>query len=297
MRFIHITDPHLSSLSGQSFFALSAKRRSGYVSWTRRRQKIHLRDVLQGLLESVRAESADQLIVSGDLVQIGLEEEIREAGAWLKELAAPEQIFFVPGNHDVYARDSWSAVRRHWNFVLPEPRPGTSDSPTAGYPLVRDFGKIRLIGASSACVTPIFSARGALGQQQIGRLSNLMRESREHGFLVCLAVHHPPLPGMAQWRKALKEVRRLRELISLHQPALAWCGHLHHNRHVREGDSNIYCTASASSLLNASYRVFDIEETDGTVPVNWNIRMQLKSLTRPERKFKLAADQRWNVRS
>src|SRR3972149_3354405 len=133
MRLIHLTDPHLSSLAGQTFRALRGKRRSGYLSWTYKRQMIYRRETLALLTTAIRAEAADQLILTGDLIQIGLEQEIREVSSWLAELAPSQQVFFVPGNHDVYARDSWKALRHHWNFVLPTAANGVPDSSTSAY--------------------------------------------------------------------------------------------------------------------------------------------------------------------
>lgn len=297
MRFIHLTDPHFSSLEGQTFASLRGKRRTGYLSWTHKRYFIHRPEILQQLTAAIRAESADQLIVSGDLVQIGLEDEIRQAGDWLTELAPAQNIFLVPGNHDVYANDSWAAVRRHWNFVLPAVPSGFIDGPRTSYPMVRDFGRLRLIGASSACVTPVFSARGALGRAQFSRLARLLEKSRAQGLLCCLVVHHPPLPGMAQWRKALKEVRALQSLIAAQQPALVFCGHLHYNLDRAEGASRVFCTASASSVQAASYRLIDIEPAGR----DWNIRMQLKSIAAASgtsgATFEVVDQQSWTVTS
>ncbi len=294
MRLIHITDPHLSTLTAQSFGALSIKRRSGYLSWTRKRHFIHLRETLQQLVTAVSVESADQIILTGDLVQIGLEDEIRQVSGWLAELAPAQQIFFVPGNHDVYAKDSWTALRKHWGSVLAPMAAGAQDTSQSSYPLLRDIGSIRLIGASSACVTPLFSARGALGPDQLARLAKALREAREQGRLPCLAIHHPPLPGMAPWRKALREVKALKEMISAFQPALVWCGHLHHNRELMERDSRIFCTTSASLVQSASYRVFDIGQImEGGRPA-WSIHMQLKSCTPGTDGFHTVSEQRWN---
>jgi len=294
VRLIHLTDPHLSSLEGQSFFGLRGKRRSGYLTWTYRRQSTHRRDTLERLTTAIRAEAADQVVLSGDLVQIGLEEEIREAGEWLAELAAPQQIFFVPGNHDVYARDSWTAVRRHWNPVLPGPVANQEESPTSAYPFSRDLGKVRLIGLSSACVTPVFSARGALGQDQIERITLLLRETRESGRLACLAIHHPPLPHMAAWRKALKEIHTLKALIAEQQPSMVCCGHLHRNIELAVGATRVYCTASASSMRNASYRIFDIETDENAGNRSWRIRMRLKSISADGSNFIQTGNRTWN---
>lgn len=294
MRLVHITDPHLSTLTGQSFRALSTKRRSGYLSWTRRRHLIHLQDTLQQLVTAVRGESPDQVILTGDLVQIGLEDEVRQASSWLAELAPAKQVFLVPGNHDVYAVDSWAALRRYWDSLLPATPAGQPDTSHSGYPLVRDIGSLRLIGASSACVTPLFSARGALGSGQFERLARQLGEAREQGLMPCLAIHHPPLPGMAPWRKALREVKDLKAMIAKLQPALVWCGHLHYNSEHREGKSRIFCTSSASLVHHASYRVFDIGQTVDAGRPCWSIHAQLKSCPPGTASFHPVSEQRWN---
>lgn len=293
MRLIHLTDPHLSSLEGHSWRAALGKRHSGYLSWKFGRRLKYRRETLECLTTAIFAEAADQLILSGDLVHIGLEEEIHEVSSWLAELGPAAQIFFVPGNHDVYARDSWEALRRHWNFVLPAPVAGAHDSSTSSYPYVRDVGMVRLIGVSSACVTPVFSARGSLGQEQIHRLDVMLREARESGRMPCLAMHHPPLPHMSPWRRALKENHALRTLLSARQPALVCYGHQHHNADFTEGAARMFCTAPASDVENASYRIFDIDPVEQGERNSWSIHMRLKSIAADGVSFTLADEKRW----
>ena len=293
MRFIHLSDPHLSSLDGHSLRAALGKRHSGYLSWKFRRRLIYSRETLECLTTAIRSEAADQLILTGDLVQIGLEEEINEVSHWLAELAPADQIFFVPGNHDVYARDSWEALRRHWHFVLPAPVSGAHDSSTSAYPYIRDIGMVRLIGASSACVTPVFSARGSLGQKQLDRLDVMLREARELGRMPCLVIHHPPLPHTSSWRRALKENHALKALISARQPALVCYGHQHENVEFTEGAARIFCTAAASSIENASYRIFDIDPIEQGDRQSWSIHMRLKSIAADKTSFIMAEEKRW----
>jgi len=101
---------------------------------------------------------------------------------------------------------------------------------------------------------------------------------------------------MAPWRKALREVKALQAMISILQPALVWCGHLHYNSELKEGDSRIFCTSSASLVHRASYRVFDIGQTmDGGRPC-WSIHMQLKSCVRGTAGFRAVNEQRWNFK-
>lgn len=293
MRFIHLSDPHLSSLDGRSIRSIAGKRHSGYLSWKFRRRLIYSREVLERLTTAIRAEAADQLILSGDLVQIGLEEEINEVSHWLAELAPAEQIFFVPGNHDVYARDSWAALRRHWHFVLPPPVSGADDCSTSAYPYLRDMGTVWLIGVSSACVTPVFSARGSMGQDQLDRLDTMLGEARKLGRMACLVIHHPPLPHTSSWRRALKEDRALKALISRQRPALVCYGHQHKNLEFTEGAARIFCTAPASGVQNASYRIFDIDPIEQGDRQSWSIRMRLKSIAADKTSFIIAEDKRW----
>lgn len=285
MRVIHLTDVHLTSLAGCRLRDLRGKRWSGYLSWTRRRQPRHSRDALERLVASVRAEAADRVLVTGDLVQIGLESEIRTAAEWLAALAPPERVLLVPGNHDVYARDSWPAIRRHWRPWLPP----AAGRPQWGYPHVHEACDVMLVGASSACVTPIFSARGALGRDQFQRLATCLHAARDAGRPAVLVIHHPPLPQMAHWRKALREAGALAPLLAETRPAFAVCGHLHHNESWTHSGVRVFATAPASSLDQASYRVFDFERSAG----RWRVSMQLKVLQPASSGFRVTDELHW----
>ena len=91
--------------------------------------------------------------------------------------------------------------------------------------------------------------------------------------MVVLLIHHPPLPGMTNWRKALTDAAALEAILERYPPALIFYGHLHHNHEQHLGDGRVYCTAAASSISDASYRVIDIEDKDDS----WAFRMRLKS--------------------
>lgn len=285
-RIIHLTDPHLSRLDYLSWPERLGKRGTSWLAWRRRRRHVHRRDILDRLTQSVRAENADLVIVTGDLVQVGLEREIREAAGWLSDLGPPEDVLLVPGNHDVYARDSWAAIRRHWGPWLAE----SAEDPWEGYPLLRERNGVRAVGASSACVTPLFSARGAIGPEQARRLATALDPAE--GRLTCLAVHHPPLPGMTKWRKALAECRPLDRLIARTRPAFVLCGHLHRNQSIQAGDTRVFVTASASSALEASYRVFDVDAAGNG---EWEIRMRVKTRNPATDEVNVTGEARWAV--
>jgi 3',5'-cyclic AMP phosphodiesterase CpdA len=275
MRLIHLTDPHLSTLDDESLLTLRGKRWSGYLSWRKNRRKHFLPAVLNTLVKSIKAENADQILLTGDLVHIGLDTEIAEAAEWLKVLGTPEEVMLVPGNHDIYSGGSAESVFRVWSeYMFPSDQPAGSGNTSDQFPVVRKLGKLSLIGVSTACVTPVFMATGRLGEAQLQRLDSLLQQAVAEGQMVVLLIHHPPLPGMTHWRKALTDAAALEALLKRHSPVLTFYGHLHHNHEQQWGDARFYCTAAASSTSDASYRVIDIEEKDD----HQAFRMRLKSV-------------------
>ncbi len=290
MRLIHITDPHLSNLTGVRFSSLRGKRWSGYISWVKNRQKKYLPAILEQLTNAVIAENADQILLTGDLVQIGLKTEIAQAKQWLASLGAAGQVMLIPGNHDTYAKDSVDEVFNAWGNYLFQGHGNAG----RGFPVVRDFGNLRLIGVSTACVTPIFMASGSLGSVQLEKLTEILQQCSDEGRLACLLIHHPPLPGMTKWRKALTDAKALKAVLQKNTPHLIFHGHLHHNRELVWGDTRIYCTSAASSASDASYRVVDIEDAED----HWTICSVLKSIALDEDEnlsFVAVDEQSWQL--
>lgn len=290
MRLIHITDPHLSSLAGQSFWNLRGKRRSGYLSWYRNRQFVHRREILDLLTESAAACEPDRVLVTGDLVHIGLDSEMIEAANWLRQLGPPEKVMFVPGNHDNYALDSLSSMHRHWADYLPGHFPPGGDY-TSGYPVVREHNGLKLVGVNTACVTRIFSARGELGEQQRQRLAVALEKRNGDNSFECLLIHHPPFPGMTRRRKSLRDAAKLLGIMGESSPDLLLYGHIHLNRENQHSGFRSFCTASASSVENASFRIIDLEKEQK----GWRCRVRLMTLdaTASTRSFSLASESSW----
>ena len=275
MRLVHLTDPHLSTLDDEKLLKLRGKRWSGYLSWLKNRRNHYLPAVLERLVEAVRAEKADQILLTGDLVHIGLRSEIAQAAEWLTTLGPAGKVMLVPGNHDIYARGSAGAVFQAWSdYLFQAVNDSIPEDAADQYPVVRKLGKLSLIGLSTACVTPVFMASGRLGDQQLHRLAELLRQAAAEGQMVVLLIHHPPLPGMTNWRKGLDDAAALEDVLKQHPPLLIFYGHLHYNREQQWGDSRIYCTAAASSVSDASYRVIDIDDRDDCR----DFRMSLKSV-------------------
>lgn len=276
MRIIHLTDPHLSSLDGVQLRSLRGKRLLGYQSWYRNRRHKYQRHALDKLVANVHADAPDWIIVTGDLVHIGLDAEFAQARDWLETLGPPSRVRLVPGNHDCYHPSSWQAAHSAYARYLGGA--GTrfdSTNPQAGFPWVEQVGDITLIGANSARPAPWWGAIGTLGDAQRARLAESL--TAHNNSLRILALHHPPLPNSCSRRKALTDARALQKLLQNGRPEITLHGHLHHNSCLPTPYGRIYCTASASSVrpdAPASYRLFDVTRAGS----GWQVQMTLKSL-------------------
>jgi 3',5'-cyclic AMP phosphodiesterase CpdA len=294
MRLIHLTDPHLTSLAQCRIADLRGKRWSGYLSWRRKRRHQLRSEMLERLVDAALAECPEQVLVTGDLAHVGLPQEIVAARAWLERLGPPQRVFLVPGNHDVYAADSWPAVAAHWGEYLGVPADASRAGDRDAYPIVRRLDGVWLVGVSSALATAPFLATGALGPAQLARLRTVLVEARAARALVCLLIHHPPLTGLAGWRKRLIDAPALEGLLAATAVPLALHGHLHEDHVERRGGMRVFGTASAASAVAtepASYRVLDIEQGAG----GWHCRALLRRHDASAGRFMVADEQEWSI--
>ena len=273
MRFIHISDPHLTDLSGVPSKEIKGKRFLGHLSWRRRRHR-HLRGNLDALCAAALELAPDMILVTGDLVHIGLPEEAAVAAQWLRDLRSSAQVLVTPGNHDLYGPDSWSACQAHWRdyLHLPQnPAPGADAGEPAwwaGFPSHLRFDDIHFYGLNSGLPTPIGFAAGELGAAQRRRLADLLAASPPQALNI-LALHHPPLPGVMGKRRGLMDADVLQPLLGCAHLALH--GHGHWNRSYAAGAVRIFATGSASTK-KAPFRLFDIQRTTGGFKVYMELR-------------------------
>ncbi|MEM7053594.1 MAG: metallophosphoesterase [Pseudomonadota bacterium] len=258
MRLIHLTDPHLTDLSDWRPGLTAGKRWLSWLSWRRKRRFHHRRETLDLLVDQLKRYQPDLFAVTGDLCQIGLEQEMIEAADWLTSLREKAEVLLVPGNHDLFASDSIKAAHRHWSDFL-HFSPGSTSWPTQ-----IDFGSVAVIGLNSSLPTAPLLASGKLGRELLQRLKSKLNQLNDRFRVIML--HHPPLPGLSNRRKGLQDVKELAELLKQSGADLVLHGHLHRNQqHELKLSSGqtlpVFCTASASSSghdLPASARLFEV---------------------------------------
>lgn len=164
-KLAHISDVHLGPLPSLSIQELFSKRITGFVNWHRNRRKHLFGSTLDLLLDDIRANQADHLAVTGDLVNLASGIEIRSAAAWLRALGDPADTSVVPGNHDAYVPGSYEKSMRAWyDYVRGDLAPPQWQDDRHIFPYLRVRGKVAIVGCSTAVATlpspPLaFSAR------------------------------------------------------------------------------------------------------------------------------------------
>ncbi len=281
----HLSDPHLAPLPQPTARELAGKRLLGYLNWLRSRKTIHSRDVLDAIVADMLSHAPDHIAVGGDLVNISLPKEFIAAHAWLETLGTPDQVSVVPGNHDAYVNVKMRDGLGRWKPYM-RTHAGRSKKLAAGpsgFPTVRRFGDIALIGLSSAMPTPPFAAWGSLDTGQLDALKRILNNLGEEDQFRIVLIHHPPLIGLTKWRRALREAPQLQEVLVSMGAELVLYGHNHdHTMNVlpgRSGNLHIVGVPSASSCQEkpgrlARYNLFRIWHEHG----RWRCEMTGRGL-------------------
>ena len=223
----HVSDLHLTSLKGAAIGQLLSKRILGYLSWWRKRRQVHRLDIVEALLEDLKTARPDHIAVTGDLTHLGLPDEFTDAGQWLARFGTPDQVTVIPGNHEAYVGQKWSAQLSAWAPYLTSDDRQDSSRTGELFPSLRIRGKVALIGLCSARPSLPFLAVGSLGEKQLGILAELLQETGEAGLLRVVLIHHPPVPGTIKWRKRLVDNRAFAEVIARCGAELVLHGHSH----------------------------------------------------------------------
>ncbi len=256
----HLTDIHLPNNPALSLGEFSLKRFMGYMNWHRSRKRIHQFAVLELLQDDIKAQHVDHIVVSGDLVNLGLKAEFAAGAAWLSALGETADVSFVPGNHDYYG--SGQAFMRGTAFTpyMTSDEAGLKLGGDTGpdLPFVRVIGgNVAVIGINSGMPTPLFKAYGEVTSRQLSALSSILDACREANLYRCVVVHHPPLPGLTRRSRALRNDDVFSELLQKKGAELVLYGHNHRQQHRRletvDGVCHVVGTPSASVAPGGHY--------------------------------------------
>lgn len=214
----HITDLHLPLHGRLRRGELVGKRAFSALNWARKRRRTHLAEVAEALTDDLVAHAPDHVAVTGDTVNFGLPREFEAGAAWMDRLGAPDDVSFVPGNHEAILKGV--ETKRDAAFQ----RFATGDNGVAAYPWLRKRGRIALIGVSTSVSTPPFFAQGRVGAQQLAELGEVLSATK--GMCRVVLIHHPP-SGPCKPRKRLLDAQSFREVLAAHGAEMVLHGHNH----------------------------------------------------------------------
>jgi len=250
-RLAHISDLHYYDSMKVPVARLLNKRITGFANFFLHRRFQYSSRVLGLLLENIRKQNVDHLVVTGDLSNLSLGKEFAGARELILEHGfSPSSVSVIPGNHDRYTGGS-ERNRRFEGYLSPFMKSDIDLWPHP-FPFVRLRGDVVIIGINSALSLPPLMAGGEVGVEQLTRLEVVFQHHSLKDRFPVFLIHHPP------YRHPRKEVHRfegLQDYRALLQAvpsrsALFLHGHLHRNiqrKFETNGKRFLFSGVSASS--------------------------------------------------
>ena len=275
----HITDVHLPWMPLPRFGEVSAKQALGLLNWYRARRATHTPKALELLLADLAEQQFDHMIVSGDLVNLALTEELEAGAAFLKKVEGfvrggkaqrGAALSFTPGNHDYYAGpapfEAGGAFTRFMTSDIIGASLGGGTGPQE--PFVRLIkNEVVIVGINSAIPTPLFKAYGEVSTYQLAQMGKILKKAKAHGFYRCVVVHHPPLLKLAGKNREMLNAEAFARTLEEAGADLVLYGHNHRQGYNRlktvDGPCHLVGAPSASGANAerydlARYNLFDI---------------------------------------
>lgn len=279
----HISDLHLPTTGGFGPRHWTLKRTLGYLNWQRGRKHRFSGAAAAALVADIKRECPDHVALTGDLVNLGLPSEIEAAANFLSDFGPPDWISVVPGNHDIYVPMKRDRGISRWGTYMASDAFGDKlmtgmRARPDGFPYVRRYGQVALIGVNSALPMPPFVAAGLVGGEQFTVLEQLLLKLKEMGFVRVIMIHHPPLAGLAPRRRGLIDAKLFEGLLSRCGAELVLHGHNHTNTLVwadgADGEVPVIGVAAGGMVggghgahSSARYNILRVLDLDGTLGI------------------------------
>lgn len=259
LRLAHLSDVHMPLELELEPGDLNLKRFLGRIGWRRQRRFIHSRDALERIAADVAGIKPDHIVITGDLVNLGLGREILAVRELLGRLGPPDRVSVIPGNHDLYTRRRpGEAGIEAWSDYMGRPLVATVSNRREQdarslhlFPYVRRLGGVAIIGVNSARPTRPISAMGGVGHEQRAALADTLDALAGDGLKRVVLIHHPPLPGQTTALRGLDDAEEIRSVLARHGAELVLHGHNHRDMRAevatRHGRVPILAVPSASA--------------------------------------------------
>ncbi len=240
--------------------AFALKRWLGQVNLRRGRAKRFPPTWRQPIMDQILKEEVDAVLFTGDFSTFSLKAEFEEAAALFAPLREKfgERLIAIPGNHDVYTRNS--VKRRYLEQAFPWVHSEAATSlDLLGIPLICVHHAVPLLLRSN----------GHFGSEACAALEREIAELKGKPYL--LAGHFPyacPPEWPETWEHRLIGEERLAELMRRQPASIYFHGHKHVRWALRPPESpDTLCLNCGSAGMKhedptrqAGYLILDINE-------------------------------------
>ena len=172
--------------------------------------------IVDAMVETMQAQGADVVCLSGDLTQRALPRQFRQARALIERFDVP--VLVVPGNHDT--TQWWNPVGRLLRPLARYQRMISRDlTPT------HQSGGLSILGINSAYGRTI--ANGRLGQTARGAIRTFFGEGDPGDFRILMLHHHLLRLRAIGEHEIARNAQNTLSLAASARVDLVLCGHLH----------------------------------------------------------------------
>jgi 3',5'-cyclic AMP phosphodiesterase CpdA len=257
LKLLHFSDPHiqLPDWRKRPLRKLGPLRALATVELWKGRGKDY-----DGALESLRAivrdaAEADHAVLTGDLTQLGLEEEFALAQEALSPLRG--KLTAIAGNHDRYPLGG--TPNRCFERHFPEQAATTS----VRVELLGDEAALLCVDSAGTLSWPVVS-NGRLTTLALEALSLALRDPLLAGRCKLVLVHHAPLlrGGRRDWpHHSLRGAAALLRVAAEGGAEAILCGHVHDRFDVpaAPGRARVICAGSSTKRGEEGYWVLEVE--------------------------------------
>ncbi|MCX7935286.1 MAG: metallophosphoesterase [Planctomycetota bacterium] len=250
LRFAHLSDLHFASRP--RLRQIGPRRLLGWLNWLCFRRRCHCRQAIEAAVRSLVAAPPHAAFLTGDLVQLGLPQELETVAQALQPLSdAGIPVFVVRGNHDVYDNDPDAAAA--WEKMSRAMRLGHEPDETG---IVR-FGEVEIMLLEQTIPASRFLSWGEMGEEARQRLGR--RLTSPPPLLGRLALGHYPLSlpngRRLPWGYRLRDDRQVENLLRAAKCAVYCCGHVHQPYARRLNTVAWQCCAGSFTAGGKIYRL------------------------------------------
>lgn len=221
MRIAHLSDVHLVASVPRAGYRL----RTSAIRFGRSRDEAVRASKLARAIGEARARGGQQLVLSGDLTEVGDDAELALLAEVLEAARLTrDDVVLVPGNHDAYSsRDAWDRALR--TVLAPW---ADASAPQGGVREV-DRGDVVFVAVDTSRPQAMAFSGGELDAAQAESLDRALTRAGSRAAVI--VTHHPPFlrkdTTAHRVLDALRGSERLLAVLARHPRASLLHGHFH----------------------------------------------------------------------